>query len=50
MKQKLSITFDKEKIEKLDELLQEGFFRSKSHILEFLLNKFLVDRKNGKSL
>lgn len=41
MKQKISITIDEEKIETLEQLLKEGFFRSKSHVIEFALNKFL---------
>lgn len=47
MKQKLSITIDEEKIDTLDELLKEGFFRSKSHVIEFALNKFL-NEKSGE--
>jgi len=50
MKQKLSITIDESKIIILEEMLREGFFRSKSHIIEFVLNKFLKENKNGKSL
>jgi len=41
MKQKLSITIDEEKIKKIERILLEGFFRNKSHILEFALAKFL---------
>lgn len=41
MKQKLSITIDEEKIKLLEEMLKEGLFRSKSHIVEYSLNKFL---------
>jgi Arc/MetJ-type ribon-helix-helix transcriptional regulator len=48
MKQKLSITIDEEKVKKIEELLQEGFFRNKSHILEFALIKFL-ENYNGRS-
>lgn len=47
MKQKLSITIDKEKIEKINEILSQGLFRNKSHILEYALIKFLQD-KNDK--
>ena len=43
MKQKLSITIDEEKIKKIESLLEEGLFRSKSHILEYSLNKFLKE-------
>lgn len=41
MKQKLSITIDKEKVKAIDEILKKGFFRNKSHVLEFALSKFL---------
>ncbi|HLD55631.1 MAG TPA: hypothetical protein VJB35_05210 [Candidatus Nanoarchaeia archaeon] len=41
MKQKLSITIDTEKVKEIESLLQKGFFRNKSHILEFALIKFL---------
>ena len=48
MKQKLSITIDEEKIEQIEKLLEEGLFRSKSHVLEYSLNKFLKEDKNGR--
>lgn len=41
MKQKLSITIDGDKIEEMEELLKEGRFRSKSHVIEYSLTKFL---------
>jgi len=49
MKSKLSITIDDEKLNVMNELLEEGFFRSKSHILEYTLTKFLKEN-NGKTL
>jgi Arc/MetJ-type ribon-helix-helix transcriptional regulator len=45
MKQKLSITIDEEKVQIIEKLLQDGLFRSKSHILEYSLNKFLNQEK-----
>lgn len=48
MKQKLSITIDKEKIKQIEKILKEGLFRSKSHVLEYSLNKFLKENGNGK--
>ena len=45
MKQKLSITIDEERIREIEELIKEGRFRSKSHILEYSLNKFLKENK-----
>jgi len=43
MKQKLSITIDEEKIKLIEQLLAEGRFRNKSHILEYSLNKLLKE-------
>ncbi len=48
MKQKLSITIDEEKIEEIEKLIEEGRFRSKSHILEYSLNKFLKENTQGE--
>jgi Arc/MetJ-type ribon-helix-helix transcriptional regulator len=51
MKQKLSITIDEEKIAIIEKLLEEGLFRSKSHILEYSLNKFLREKvENAKNI
>jgi Arc/MetJ-type ribon-helix-helix transcriptional regulator len=47
MKQKLSITIDKDKIKELNRMLKEGRFRSRSHILEYSLNKFLKSEKDS---
>ncbi len=46
MKQKLSITIDKRKVKKVEELMDSGRFRSKSHVLEFSLDKLLRE-ENG---
>ncbi|MDP1728667.1 MAG: hypothetical protein Q8L27_00505 [archaeon] len=43
MKQKLSITIEEDKIKIIEEMLKEGLFRIKSHILEYSLNKFLKE-------
>lgn len=47
MKQKLSITIDEEKVRAIEALLQEGRFRSKSHVLEYGLKQLLKELKNG---
>lgn len=47
MKQKLSITIDEEKIKILEEMLKQSRFRSKSHVIEYSLNKFL-EKENEK--
>lgn len=49
MKQKLSVTIDKEKVILIERILKKGFFRNKSHILEFALTKFIDEDKGGKS-
>jgi Arc/MetJ-type ribon-helix-helix transcriptional regulator len=41
MKRKLSVTIDEEKVEEIENVLRKGFFRNKSHLLEFALIKFL---------
>lgn len=45
MKQKLSITIEKDTIECLDEVVNEGRFRSKSHAVEFSINKTLKEKE-----
>tara|TARA_Y100000310_G_C20366270_1_gene661339 strand:+ start:499 stop:645 length:147 start_codon:yes stop_codon:yes gene_type:complete len=44
MKQKISVTIDKEKIKELDRVLEEGKFRNKSHIIELGLEKMLLEK------
>jgi len=46
MKQKLSVTIDEDKIELLNQIIKEGRFRNKSHLVEYSLNKFLKGEKN----
>lgn len=41
MKQKLSISIDNETVIKLEELIKEGRFRNKSHILEYSFKRFI---------
>jgi len=47
MKQKISVTIDEEKIKLIENILKEGLFRSKSHVLEYSLNKFLKENNQG---
>jgi len=42
-KQKLSITIEEDSVKVIEEMLKEGLFRNKSHILEYSLNKFLKE-------
>ena len=48
MKQKLSITIEEETIKKIERALKEGVFRSRSHIIEFSVNKILKEKENGQ--
>ncbi len=45
MKQKLSVTLEKETLQRLDGLLEDGSFRNKSHAIEFALRSLLKERK-----
>ena len=45
MKQKLSVTINEETIQLIDESVEEGLFRNKSHAIEFSLNKILKKNK-----
>ena len=37
---------EEETIKLIDEILKEGRFRNKSHLIEYSLNKFLKEEKN----
>lgn len=41
MKSKISVTVEKELLDKADEFLKEGSFRNKSHLIEYALKIFL---------
>jgi Arc/MetJ-type ribon-helix-helix transcriptional regulator len=47
MKQKLSVTIEEKKVKEIESILLKGFFRNKSHVIEFALTKFL-DSKGSK--
>jgi Arc/MetJ-type ribon-helix-helix transcriptional regulator len=47
MKQKISISIDSEKIKLVEQLLCDGKFRNKSHVLEYSLEKFLKEVNGG---
>jgi Arc/MetJ-type ribon-helix-helix transcriptional regulator len=49
MKKKLSISIDEEKIELLENFLKQDRFRNKSHLIEYILNKFLMERKENET-
>ncbi len=47
MKQKISISIDEEKIKQMEEMLKEGKFRNKPHVIEFSLDKLLKEEKQN---
>ncbi|MCD4759272.1 ribbon-helix-helix domain-containing protein [archaeon] len=47
MKQKLSISVEEETVKLIEELIKEGRFRNKSHIIEYSVNRFLKGEENG---
>jgi Arc/MetJ-type ribon-helix-helix transcriptional regulator len=47
MKKKLSISIEEKTISDLDEYVNEGTFRNKSHLIELAIDKFLENKKNG---
>ncbi|HLC96925.1 MAG TPA: ribbon-helix-helix domain-containing protein [Candidatus Nanoarchaeia archaeon] len=41
MKTKLSISMDEEKVSRIEQIVAQGKFRNKSHIIEYALNEYL---------
>ena len=48
MKQKISISLDGKLITQLEDELHKGFFRNRSHIIEFALNRLMRQKEGGK--
>ena len=46
MKQKISITIDKQMIKLIETLLNDAKFRNRSHVIEYSLRKFLEARED----
>lgn len=46
MKYKTSVSFDKETIFGIRELIKLGLFRNKSHVVEYSVKKLIEDVKN----
>ena len=44
MKQKICISMDEETIKKAEELLHNGIYRNKSHLIEYALNKLMEEK------
>jgi len=49
VKQKISVSIDEKKLKLVEQLLEEGKFRSKSHVLEYSLNKLLREELQNVS-
>lgn len=45
MKHKTSITLDTETLLSMRELVRDGSFRNKSHVMEFAVKKLIEERK-----
>ena len=48
MKKKLSISMDKETVEKVENELNQGLFRNKSHLIEYAVLLLLRTKKGGE--
>ncbi|MBR9705065.1 hypothetical protein GOV12_06650 [Candidatus Pacearchaeota archaeon] len=48
MKERASFTFDKETIEMLDELINSGKYRNKSHVVEDAVKKLFKESKEDE--
>ena len=48
MKQKISVSIDKETIDLLEKLVKEGRFRNKSHGVEYSVNKYMKGKENER--
>ena len=44
MKRKLSVTIEENKISQIENHVNKGTFRNKSHLIEFAIDKFLEDK------
>ena len=45
MKSKISITIDNNLIDVIENMLSDGRFRNRSHVIEYSLKKFLEEKK-----
>jgi len=48
MKTKLSITVDEDKVAVIEDIVSQGRFRNKSHIIEYALDSYLKSIKNNE--
>ena len=49
MKFKTSVSFDMETIERIRELIRDGSFRNKSHVVEYAVMKLIEDKNAGRN-
>ena len=47
MKQKISISINEKTLEKIENELQKGLFRSKSHLIDYAVMKFVEGDNDG---
>lgn len=47
MKQKLSVSLEENLLKLIDELVDTGKFRNKSHVVEFSVNKIIKENLGG---
>lgn len=47
MKEKISVSIERETVELIEESVKKGSFRNKSHVVEFSLNKLLKENNDG---
>lgn len=50
MKHKTSVALDGETLTAMRELVRNGLFRNKSHVMEYAVRKLLEERQNGNGL
>lgn len=48
MKKKVSISIEEKTISKIEDILEDGQFRNKSHVIEFAVNKFMQEKENDE--
>lgn len=46
MKTKISVSIDDETVQKIESELKTGFFRNKSHVIEYAIKQFLGGKQN----
>ena len=49
MKQKISVTLEKEMLDVIEKLLADAKFRNRSHVVEFALSKLVEERENERT-